>query len=188
MISATRICATHTHLQMEVPKLLLRISTIEGQVPGLTDLPFQKLPYAVLSLIRSRPFPCNHSPPRCRPWTTLHPHPVHRVHLAPPALILYFSFSPRTPRLLHLLTTLLAPPLPFSFSQSSPLSLLRPPLQIPTPLASDIFIQLWRTTPQQPAHANQPTKLNRKKKKKSFKKQNQTRIFVQRDHQIFFTI
>jgi hypothetical protein len=40
----------------------------------------------------------------------------------PPALILYFSFSPWTPRLLHLLTTLLAPPLPFSFSQSSPLS------------------------------------------------------------------
>ncbi len=84
VISATRICATHTHLQMEVPKLLLRISAIEGQVPGSTDLPLQKLPYAVLSLIRSRPFPCNHSPPRCRPWTTLHPHPVHRVHLPPP--------------------------------------------------------------------------------------------------------
>ncbi len=140
VISATRICATHTHLQMEVPKPLLRISAIEGRVPGSTDLPLQKLPYAVLGLIRSRPFPCNHSPPRCRPWTTLHPHLVHRVHLPPPTLILYFSFSPRTPRLLHLLTTLLAPPLPFSFSQSSPLSLLRPPLQIPTPLAPDIFI------------------------------------------------
>jgi hypothetical protein len=83
VISATGICATHTHLQMEVPKLLLRISAIEGQVPGSTDLPLQKLPYAVLGLIRSRPFPCNHSPPRCRPWTTLHPHPIHRVYLPP---------------------------------------------------------------------------------------------------------
>ncbi len=152
----------------------------------MTNLPLQKLPYAVLGLIKSHPFPYNHLPPRCRPWTTLHPHPVHRVHLPPPALIFYFSFSPRTPCLLHLLTTLLAPPLPFSFSQSSPPSLLRPPLQIPTPLAPNIFIQLWRTTPKQPAHANQPTKLN--PKKKNFKKQNQTRIFVQRDHQIFFTI
>ncbi|CAM6005634.1 unnamed protein product, partial [Sphagnum balticum] len=112
-------------------------------VPGSTDLPLQKLSYAVLGLIRSRPFPCNHSPPRCRPWTTPASSSCSSSPSSPPALILYFSFSPRTPRLLHLLTTLLAPPLPFSFSQSSPLS----PLQIPTPLTPDIFIQLWRTTP-----------------------------------------
>ncbi len=95
---------THTHLQMEVPKLLLRISAIEGQVPRSTDLPLQKLPYAVLGLIRSRAFPCNHSPPRCRPWTTLHPHPVHRLHLPsrpnplllllPPEAPIFFTSSP----------------------------------------------------------------------------------------------
>jgi hypothetical protein len=94
---------THTHLQMEVPKLLLRISAIEGQVLGSTDLPLQKLPYAVLGLIRSRPFPCNHLLPRCRPWTTLHPHPVHRVHLPPRPnpLLLLLPVNPPSFSLTH---------------------------------------------------------------------------------------
>ncbi len=66
---------------MKVPKLLLRISAGKGQVPRSADLPLQELPYAVLGLVRSCPFPCNYSSRRRRSWTTLHPHPIHRVHL-----------------------------------------------------------------------------------------------------------
>ncbi len=186
VILATRICATHTHtckwkfqnFSCELVRLKAKFST------RLISLFRSFCTQFLVSLGRVR-FPAT----TCLPDAGLGLLCILILFIEsifPPGLILYFSFSPWTPHLFHLFTTLLAPPLPFSFSQSSPLSLLRPPLQIPSPLAPNIFIQLWRTTPKQPAHANQPTKLN--PKKKNFKKQNQTRIFVQRDHQIFFTI